>query len=125
MQILEFAFVCYPVTDMPRARNFYEKILGFMPSKVFGDDKIAWVEYEVGPHTLAITNMAPDWKPSPDGASVALEIADFDAAIAELKAAQVKFAIEPMTTPVCRMAVICDPDGSKICLHQRTPVKLM
>jgi len=125
MQILEFAFVCYPVTDMPRARNFYEKILGFMPSKVFGDDKIAWVEYEVGPHTLAITNMAPDWKPSPDGASVALEIADFDATIAELKVAQVKFAIEPMTTPVCRMAVICDPDGSKICLHQRTPVKLM
>jgi predicted enzyme related to lactoylglutathione lyase len=124
MQILEFAFVCYSVTDLPRARNFYEKTLGFQPAKVWGDEKVAWVEYELGPHTLVITNMASDWKPSSDGASVALEVADFDQAITELKAASVKFAIEPTDTPVCRMAIICDPDGSKICIHKRNPVKL-
>ncbi len=124
MQILEFAFTCYSVTAMPRARSFYEKVLGLKPAKVFGDEKTAWVEYEVGPHTLAITNMAPDWKPSADGAAVALEVADFDAAVTELRAAGVKFAIEPTDTPVCRMAIICDPDGSKICIHRRNPVKL-
>ncbi|HVU37886.1 MAG TPA: VOC family protein [Opitutales bacterium] len=119
MQIVEFAFVCYCVTDLPRAREFYEKVLGFQPAMVYGDDKKAWVEYEVGPHTLAITNMADDWKPSSDGASVAFEVGDFAAAIAELKAKNVQFAIEPTETPVCRMAIICDPDGSKICIHQR------
>src|SRR5476651_482840 len=98
MQILEFAFVCYSVTDLPRARNFYEKILGFKPGLTWSDDKTGWIEYELGPHTLVITNMAPDWKPSPDGASVAFEVADFDAAIAELKAANVKFSIEPTDT---------------------------
>jgi catechol 2,3-dioxygenase-like lactoylglutathione lyase family enzyme len=125
MQILEFAFVCYSVTDLPRARNFYEKILGFQPAKTWVDGAKGWIEYELGPHTLAITNMADgdDWKPGPGGGAVALEVADFDQAIAELKAAEVKFAIEPTHTPVCRMAIICDPDGGKICIHQRNPVK--
>jgi predicted enzyme related to lactoylglutathione lyase len=124
MQILEFAFVCYPVTDLARAREFYEKVLGLKPGINFVDQGKGWIEYDLGPHTLAITNMADDWKPSPQGAAVALEVADFDAAIAELKAKNVKFTIEPMDTPVCRMAIICDPDDSKICIHQRNPVKL-
>jgi len=40
VQILEFAFVVYAVIDLPWARNFYEKILGFTPAKVFGDDLV-------------------------------------------------------------------------------------
>jgi predicted enzyme related to lactoylglutathione lyase len=48
-----------------------------------------------------------------------LEVADFDAAIAHLKAAGVKFKMEPFPTPVCRMAMISDPDGNTICIHQR------
>jgi catechol 2,3-dioxygenase-like lactoylglutathione lyase family enzyme len=126
MQILEFAFVCYSVTDLRRARDFYEKVLGCTPGKIWGDDNKAWVEYEFGPHTLVITNMADgdEWKPSPGGGGVALEVADFDAAILELKANKVKFAIEPTDTPVCRMAIFYDPDGNKICVHKRNPVKL-
>ncbi len=124
MQITELAFTCYSVTNLARAREFYEKTLGLTPASVFGDEKTAWVEYEIGAGCLSITNMASDWKPSSDGASVAFEVADFDQAMAELKAKNVKFAIEPMSTPVCRMAIICDPDGSKICIHKRNPVKL-
>jgi catechol 2,3-dioxygenase-like lactoylglutathione lyase family enzyme len=126
MQILEFAFVCYAVTDLALARDFYEKVLGFTPAKKWLDGDKGWIEYEVGPHTLAITNMAEgeDWKPTPGSPGVALEVADFDAAIAELKAAKVKFALEPCDTPVCRMAMICDPDGSRICIHKRNAVKL-
>jgi predicted enzyme related to lactoylglutathione lyase len=33
----------------------------------------------------------------------------------------VKFRIEPLTTPVCRMAMIFDPDGNSICIHKRNP----
>jgi predicted enzyme related to lactoylglutathione lyase len=50
---------------------------------------------------------------------VALEVEDFDAAIAQLKQHNVKFRIEPMDTPVCRMAMVFDPDGNTLCIHKR------
>ena len=124
MQITDFAFVCYAVTDLARARNFYEKVLGFTPAKTWTDGTKGWIEYEVGPHTLAITNMADNWPPTAHGAAVGFEVADFDVAIAELTAAGVKFVIPPCDTPVCRMCIISDPDGSPICIHKRIPVKL-
>ena len=37
----------------------------------------------------------------------------------ELKARSVKFSMETMDTPVCRFAMICDPDGNKIMIHKR------
>jgi predicted enzyme related to lactoylglutathione lyase len=50
-----------------------------------------------------------------------LEVEDFDAAIAHLKEHDVKFRIEPLSTPICRMAMIFDPDGNSICIHKRNP----
>lgn len=118
IQPTEIAFSCYAVTDMPRARKFYEEALGLKPATVVDSEHGRWVEYELGPHTLAL-GAAPGWKPSADGCSVALEVEDFDAAIAHLRAHQVKFRIEPMPTPVCHMAMIFDPDGNSICVHKR------
>ena len=46
---------------------------------------------------------------------------DFDAAVAHLKQRDVKFRIEPLATPVCRMAMIFDPDGNSLCIHKRNP----
>ena len=54
-------------------------------------------------------------------ALAALEVEDFDAAIAHLKEHRVEFRIEPLPTPVCRMAMIFDPDGNSICIHKRNP----
>jgi len=120
MKFLEIAFTCYSVTDLARSRDFYEKILGLKPALNFEKDGKGWFEYEIGSGTLAITNMDPEgWPPAEFGAAVALEVVDFDAAIAELKAAKVKFSTEPVDYPSCRMAMICDPDGSKLCIHQR------
>lgn len=121
LKVIEFAFTGYPVTDMARARAFYETVLNLTPASVFGDDKASWVEYEVGPHVLAITNMSPDWKPGKQGAGVALEVEDFDAAIAALKSHGVTFNAEPFESPVCHMALIDDPDGNTICIHKRKP----
>jgi len=119
MKVLEIAFTGYPVTDLKRARHFYEGTLGLKPTKVFGDDTMAWVEYDIGPHTLSIGNGAPDWKPSPGGGSVGLEVDDFEAAVKQLKLSGVPFRLEPIQTPVCQMAVIADPDGNSITLHKR------
>jgi predicted enzyme related to lactoylglutathione lyase len=119
MKITEIAFTAYPVTDIKRARYFYEGVLGLKATKVFGDGKKAWVEYDIGPGTLAIGNGAPDWKPAAGGCTAGLEVEDFDAAIRDLKQANARFALEPIETPVCRMAVVADPDGNSIIVHKR------
>jgi len=120
LKITEIAFCCSAVTDMARARAFYEGVLGLKPTKVSDTPKAQWVEYEFGPHALALAS-APGWKPSPDGCAVAFEVEDFDAAVAHLRAHGVKFRMEPFPTPVCRMAMIFDPDGNTVCIHKRNP----
>lgn len=119
MKVLEIAFTGYPVTDMKRARNFYETILGLSVTKSFDDGKAAWIEYDIGPGTLAISNGAPDWKPNPGGGAVGLEVDNFDNAVQELKKNGCKFVVEPIETPVCHMAVVSDPDGNSVAIHKR------
>lgn len=120
LKVIEIAFTCYPVTDMARARKFYEETLHLKPTMVFGEaGGMQWTEYEIGPGTLALGAGAPDWRPRSDGCSVGLEVEDFDSAIAELRSKGVKFKTEPLETPVCKMAFISDPDGNTICIHKR------
>lgn len=119
MKVVEIAFTCYPVTDLQRARRFYEGVLGLKESQFFGTNEGGFVEYDIGPGTLAICNGAPDWKPSPGGGSVGLEVDDFDAAIAHLRSSGCPFRLEPMETPVCHMAVVSDPDGNSVTIHRR------
>ena len=118
MKVNEIAFSCYPVTDMVRSKAFYEGVLGL---KVTMDHKMEgghWVEFDIGEGTLAI-GIAPGMDPSPDGCSVALEVDDFEGAIAELKEANVEFNFGPIETPVCHMAFVRDPDGNSIGIHKR------
>jgi hypothetical protein len=41
MKVTEIAFTGYPVTNLKRARQFYEGVLGLKPSHVFGDEQTA------------------------------------------------------------------------------------
>jgi predicted enzyme related to lactoylglutathione lyase len=120
LKVIELAFCCYAVTDMARARRFYEDALNLKPTKVFDSEHGQWVEYEFGPYALALGS-SPQFKPSPDGCFAALEVEDFDAAIEHLKRHDVKFRMDAAATPVCRMAMIFDPDGNTICIHKRNP----
>jgi predicted enzyme related to lactoylglutathione lyase len=119
LKVIELAFCCYAVMDMPRARAFYEGVLGLKPTTVMDSEHGKWTEYEFGPYALAIGCAPGMFKPSPDGCSAALEVENFDDAIAHLKKHNVKFRIEACETPVCRMAMIFDPDGNTICIHKR------
>lgn len=118
IRVLEYAFTGYPVTDMARARGFYEGVLGLTPGMVWEEGGNAWIEYDVGGHTLAIARCDP-WRPSSDGPSVALEVEDFDGAVAALKALGTRFTLEPTASPICRLAVVLDPDGNAIAIHKR------
>ena len=119
MKVIELAFTCYPVIDLKRAEGFYSGTLGLKESRRFGDAKEAWIEYDIGPGTLAITNMAPEWKPSPDGGGAALEVDNFEEAIGLLKQSGARFRVEPTETPVCHMAIVSDPDGNSLAIHKR------
>ena len=114
MKIKNIAFVGIPVTDMKRAREFYENVLGLTVS----DDMMRgqWIEYAVGDDTLAIANVGEQWTPSNEGTSAALEVENLEEAIAEFE--QRKIAYDKLDSPVCRMAIIEDPDGNKLIIHK-------
>ena len=121
MRIKNIAFVGIPVTDIKRAREFYEGVLGLQLSEEMG--KGHWVEYAIGNGTLALANFPDQWKPSADGTSVALEMENFDEAIKRLKNQHVCFDAEPFESPCCHMAVVQDPDGNRIIIHKLKPEK--
>lgn len=113
----EIAFTAYPTTDIARARKFYEGVLGLKPNASLKPDA-KWVEYDIGTGTLGV-GQSPNWPPSNDGPSVALEVEDFDAAVATLRVHKVEFLIGLLETPVCHMVAMRDPDGNRIALHRR------
>jgi predicted enzyme related to lactoylglutathione lyase len=116
IQVKEVAFIFHSVTDVPAARNFYERVLGL---KIGMDVQIApgkwWIEYDVAGVAVGISNAMPG-KPA---SSLVLEVADLDAAHVEAKKAGVPIKSEIMDFPTCRMFQIADPDGNEISLHQR------
>ena len=119
MNIKKIGFVTIPVTDMKRARQFYEGLLGLEVSDEMMSRK--WIEYAAGPDTLAIANVGDHWMPSDQGTGAALEVENFDDAITQLRKANVIFAAEPFETPCCHMAVVQDPDGNKLMIHKLKP----
>lgn len=124
MKIVEIAFTGYSVTDMKRAKQFYEGVLGLTRSRGFGqhhgDDQ--WAEYDIGSGCLAlITGSENEWPPHPAGTAVALEVDDFDGYVAKMRERGVKFIWEPQDSPICRMVVVADPDGNWVVIHQRKP----
>jgi catechol 2,3-dioxygenase-like lactoylglutathione lyase family enzyme len=109
-----------PVSDLDRAREFYETKLGFGPGKQMGNDMIS---YELGGGTgLAI--YVSDYAGTNQATLAGFDVADFDAVFAELREAGVEFekyddesgattdddgVIEAGDT---RVAFFKDPDGN-------------
>jgi predicted enzyme related to lactoylglutathione lyase len=111
------AFTMYPVTDMARARTFYEETLGLPPSR--NGAASPWVEFDLpGGGCLAITTVTPNQPSASAGGTIAFEVDDLPATVADLKARGVAFAAEGIESPVCRMAIVKDPDGNAIILHK-------
>ena len=118
----EIAFIANPVTDKQKARDFYEGIFNLQPTMNLDFPEGFWVEYDLGAATLALSNFwKPTGQPGQTGPCVAFEVDDFDQAIATLKKQGVPFAMDVLETPVCHMAVICDPDSNSIFIHKRKP----
>jgi predicted enzyme related to lactoylglutathione lyase len=119
INLTDLAYVGHPVTDVPRARAFYEQTLGLKTNHAV---EVApghwWIEYGFPGGTLAISNT---WSPGGSGITTALETDDLNAAFAHCEAAGVTFAFAIMDTPVCRFFGIKDPDGNDLAIHQKKP----
>lgn len=116
--VTEVAFFGNPVTDVARARAFYENVLGLKNTMAHEiQPGLWWVEYEINGMAVAISNA---WAPTGNsGPTIALEVKDLDAALAKLKELNVTLTVPPMDSAVCRFFGIKDPDGNDIMLHQR------
>jgi hypothetical protein len=55
--------------------------------------------------------VTPNQPSASAGGTIAFEVDDLPAIVADLKAKRVTFAAEGIESPVCRMAIILDPDG--------------
>ena len=114
--IKDIAFTVYPVRDLAQVRRFYEKDLGLNMTMVFEN---AWVEYTLPNGTFALTTMMEWVKPSASvGGIIAFEVDDVDRLAQSLKEKGYSFKVNPFSTPVCRMAVVLDPEGNPVTLHK-------
>jgi uncharacterized protein YndB with AHSA1/START domain/predicted enzyme related to lactoylglutathione lyase len=117
--VQKIAFTMYPVTDVARARKFYEETLGLAVGMAGGRGDMYWIEYDLpGGGCLAITNTSGEQPSAAAGGTVALEVSDLMALMDRLKLAGVTFKSEVIRGPHCKMAVCLDSEGNSILLHQ-------
>lgn len=121
IQVKDIAFVGYPVTDIDRAKDFYERVLGLncTMDHAIHDGEGRWIEYEIGASALAISNLWPASGQS--GPTAALEVSDLDETLTILEKEGVEIKSEVMSSPSCRFFIIADPDGNDITIHQHNP----
>jgi predicted enzyme related to lactoylglutathione lyase len=100
---------------MARSEAFYRDVLGLEVAVPWGGPGKRFPEFEAGGTTVSLTSLPQ----LPSGAIVALAVEDARAAVEELRAQGVQIVMEPLETGVCFMALIADPDGNQILVHQR------
>jgi predicted enzyme related to lactoylglutathione lyase len=115
MKIQSVAFFCYPVSDIVRARAFYEGFLGLVVTKKFGDQ---FIEYDLGDTTFSIGTGEEGRTPGAPGGMVAFEVDDIHTWVNKVKLESVPVVMDLTETPVCHMFIISDPDKNGIMLHK-------
>jgi predicted enzyme related to lactoylglutathione lyase len=120
IEVKEIAFVYYSVTDIARARRFYEELLGLTVGIEYeGAPGKWWIEYDVGGVAFAIKNFEPSV--GKGSAVLAIEVTDIEAAFAAVRAADILVTEELAEFPRCHSFAVKDPDGNEIILHQLKP----
>jgi catechol 2,3-dioxygenase-like lactoylglutathione lyase family enzyme len=110
-------FISVPVTDMERAKRFYEETLGLPRISERG-----FPEYQLGENVSVYLIRMEDVGGSysgPHTAHIALRVPDVAETRRELEAKGVEFEGDILDTSVCHMAFFKDPDGNQFMLHRR------
>lgn len=116
--IRKVAFTMLPMTDVARARAFYEETLGLALGSHGSHGEQWWIEYDLpGGGCIALSNFGPA-KPGAGGMTLALEVEDLDATMERLAARGVVFHGDVVRGPNCRMVPCSDSEGNSLLLHQ-------
>lgn len=119
LAVKKVAFTMLPITDVARARRFYEETLGLVAGLAGGRGDMWWIEYDLpGGGCLAITNTTKGKPGAGGGPTLALEVQDLARLMDHLRERGVAFEGEVIRGPRCRMAVCTDSEGNQILLHQ-------
>src|SRR5262245_171826 len=114
MRVRAIDFVVVNVADMARSVRFYRETLGVdAPLSI---DAPHWQEFETAPVAVALRQ---DPRGPGVNAAIALAVEDVRAAVEELRPQGVPVLIEPRESDTCVTALIQDPDGNLLLLHQR------
>ena len=114
MRVRATDFVVVNVADLERSVRFYRETLGVdAPLSVDGPH---WQEFQTAPvaFALRVDPQAPGVN-----AAIALAVEDTAAAVEELRAEGVPVLLEARESETCITAMIQDPDGNLLLLHQR------
>jgi predicted enzyme related to lactoylglutathione lyase len=115
-------FMCVPTTDLTRAMDFYENVLGLPRSSVWqreGQEALG-AEFETGNLTIALVAAEKIGIAfQPNTVPVALHVDDVEGARAELQSRGVTFIADTIDSGVCHMANFRDPDGNSLMIHNR------
>jgi catechol 2,3-dioxygenase-like lactoylglutathione lyase family enzyme len=111
-------FICVPVDNIEKAREFYGETLGLEFGKQWGE--MPGFEYETGNLTIALMQSdAFGQEFTPHTHPIALHVDDVEAARGELEGKGIEFASDTIDSGVCHMAIFRDPFGNGLMLHHR------
>ena len=110
-------FISVPVTDMERAKRFYEETLGLPRISERGFPQYPLGE-NVSVYLIRMEDVGSSYS-GPHTAHVALRVPDVAESRKELEAKGVEFEGDILDTSVCHMAFFKDPDGNQFMLHRR------
>ena len=115
MNVLGIDYTFFAVKDMEKSITFYRDVLGIPLAGLAHEGK--WAEFQINHGTLALGE--GDFFTEPGGGMVALAVEDAKAAVEELEQTGIK-VISPLgESNVCYFAVVEDPDGNRVIIHQR------
>lgn len=114
MKILGTDFVLFQVTDMAKAVQFYQELLG-LPQEVDTDD---FAEFNCGNVTLSLIRGDQSSETKAVG-HIALAVEDVQDAFTEMKNKGALLEGEPVDYGCCQAVTPQDPDGNVVILHKR------
>lgn len=118
--ITKVAFFAYGVSDIKKARGFYEGFLGLKSGTEFpAKDEAGFIEYDLPDGNSLAIGVSEEWPPSPIGASITLEVDNLETWAKKAKDQKIGVKTGPHDFPTCKMIVLQDPDKNQICLHQK------
>ncbi len=122
--IKKVAFIGHPTKDLEGTRKFYQDVLGL---KEVANFQNCWIEFTTpGGSTIALDTFSPKQNPAAT-VYMALETDDIAKEMERLKGAGVKTLHDVFENKdqegneVCKMAIIADPEGNTILLHEIAP----